>query len=305
MPSVVIAAHNEENVIGQSLDALLDQRTATPLEIIVSANGCTDRTVEVATRDGVRVVVSPQAGKAAALNAGDLVATRFPRIYLDADIRVPPGGLAAIVECFAATPSPGTALVDGAVPLAAVPKRRLNIGGRPWPVRAFFAINERLPAFRSGLFGRGMIAVSEEGRTRFDAFPELIADDLFIDSQFSESEKAEVTSFEVVIETPFTTRDLVRRLVRVRRGNAQLRAAAAPKATLAGQGALVRPVDRWAWLRDVVVPEPRLAFAAVAYVTITLLASILARRAVQEGHSWGRDESTRSAPASTTTGESS
>ena len=36
-----------------------------------------------------------------------------------------------------------------------------------------------------------MIALSEEGRARFDAFPTLIADDLFLDSQFSAAEKAE------------------------------------------------------------------------------------------------------------------
>ena len=294
MPSVVIAAHNEENVIGKSLDALLDQQVGAPVEVIVSANGCTDRTVAVATRPNVLVVVSPQPGKAAALNAGDQVATRFPRIYLDADILVPPGGLAAIVDCFATTPHP----------LAVVPKRHLNTTGRPWPVRAYFAINERLPAFRNGIFGRGMIALSEEGRKRFEEFPAMIADDLFIDSQFSDAEKAEVASVEVVVETPFTTRDLLRRLERVRRGNAQLRAADPAVGEEGGMPGRVRSSDRWAWLRDVVRPEPRLAFAAVTYVAITLAASLLARRTVREGEGWGRDESTRRNPSSATEGES-
>lgn len=54
MVSVVIAAHNEEAVIGGCLDALLAQRTDTPLEVVVSANGCTDRTAEAAEARGFR-----------------------------------------------------------------------------------------------------------------------------------------------------------------------------------------------------------------------------------------------------------
>ena len=290
MLSVVIAAHNEENVIGRNLDALLAQEASGPIEVVVSANGCTDRTVARATRPSVIVIDRPEPGKAAALNAGDRVATGFPRIYLDADILVPPGGLAALVGRFAEAPHA----------LAVVPRRRLDTVGRPWAIRAYFSINERLPAFRTGLFGRGVVAVSELGRGRFDAFPEMIADDLFLDSQFTDDEKAEVNSVEVVVAAPFTTPDLVRRLVRVRRGNAQMRAAAA-----AGRlNVRVRPADRWSWFRDVVLPNPRLLPAAVPYVLITLMAGLLARRRVSPGEGWGRDESTRGTQPSATNGAS-
>ncbi|SDU50328.1 glycosyltransferase [Jiangella alkaliphila] len=279
MTSVVIAAHNEANVIGSCLDALAAQRFSGPVDIVVSANGCTDDTAAVAARAGVTVVDRAEAGKAAALNAGDRAATGFPRIYLDADIVVPPHGLATLEARFDVLPRP----------LAVVPRRRVDTAGRPWPVRAYFSINALHPAFRTGLFGRGMIALSEAGRARFDDFPMLIADDLFLDSRFTAAEKAEVSDVEVVVEAPRTTRDLVHRLVRVRRGNAQLRAAAA-----AGQVDLpVRPADRWAWLRDVVVREPRRAPAAIPYLVITIVAALLARRPVKAGDGWGRDDSTR------------
>lgn len=274
MPSIVIAAHDEEAVIGACLDALSVQRGVPSLEVVVSANGCKDRTVEVASRPGVVVIDLPEPGKAAALNAGDSAATEFPRIFLDADIIAPPNAVAAL----------GARLAAEEQALVAVPSRRLNTVGRPWPVRAYFAINERLPAFRNGLFGRGMIAVSERGRQRFTVFPDMIADDLFLDSQFSDDEKCEVTAVEVVVEAPFTTRALLRRLVRVRRGNTDMREA------LAGQ---VRPSDRWAWFREVVRPNPHLIFAAVPYVAITLLASGLAKRTPSSRDAWGRDESTR------------
>ncbi|MCT9818984.1 glycosyltransferase family 2 protein [Microbacterium sp. W1N] len=275
MASIIIAAHDEEAVIGRCLDALRDQVTGA--DVIVSANGCHDRTAQIAATHGATVIDRVEPGKAAALNAAERVASTFPRVYLDADIVVPPEGLAHLL---AQLEAPGV--------LAAVPRRRIELAGRPWPVRAYFAINERLPVFRDGLFGRGMIAVSAAGRERFDEFPTVIADDLFLDSQFATPEKREAPEVEVVVAAPRRTRDLVARLVRVRRGNAQLRAAAE------SLGVEVRPGDRWAWLREVVVPRPHLLVAAVPYVVITALAAWRARR---DTGGWGRDESTRNLSA--------
>ncbi len=130
-------------------------------------------------------------------------------------------------------------------------------------------INERLPAFRDGLYGRGMITLSKAGRSRFGEFPAMIADDLFIDSPFSTQETAEAKSVEVVVQAPYRTQDLLARLVRVRRGNAQMRAAAG-ELTFS-----VRPPDEWAWLRDVVVPQARLVPAPISHLAITLAAAFL------------------------------
>lgn len=276
MVSIVIAAHDEESTIGSCLNALREG-TEADAEIIVSANGCSDRTAEVAREHGAIVIDRPEPGKVGALNAADAIAKRFPRIYLDADILVPAGGVEALER-----------LLEGGA-LAAVPQRRVNTAGRPLSVRAYFAINQRLPAFRDGLFGRGMIAVSETGRRRFDRFPSLIADDLFLDSQFSREEKAESSDVEVVVEAPRTTRALMNRLVRVRRGNAQMRSASADGEIAGG----VRESDRWAWLRDVVLPHPHLVFAAVPYLCITLIAALRARRSPRGDDGWGRDASTR------------
>jgi glycosyltransferase involved in cell wall biosynthesis len=279
MASVIIAAHEEETVIDTCLAALGQQIGLTEsLEIVVSANACTDATAEIARAAGVLVVERPEPGKAAALNAGETLVHAFPRIYLDADIVVPAH---AIVELSAALEErPGL--------LAAVPRRVLGTAGRPWPVRAYFAINERLPAFTDGLFGRGMIVLSEAGRARFERFPELVADDLFLDSLFTADEKVTAAGVEVVVQAPFTSRELLRRLVRVRRGNRQMRQAAE-----AGEVVLpVRSSDRRAWLR-VVARDPRLLPAAVPYVLFTLLA---ARRARRDSADWGRDDSSRRRP---------
>lgn len=276
MVSVLIAAYNEEAVIARCLDALHAQFPAPPTQIVVSANACRDRTASVARAHGADVVERAEAGKSAALNAGEAHLRDFPRVYLDADIVVPPHALASVEAFFADHPEV----------CAVAPRRRLDVRGRPTAVRAYFAIQRHLPAFTHGLFGRGMIVLSEEGRRRFAQFPDVLSDDLFLDSLFADPEKSVTPGIEVVVAAPKTTRALVRRLVRVRRGNAQLRAAAAEL------GIAVRPPDRWAWLR-VAFRRPWLLPAAIPYVLITLAAS---RRvhADPDRDDWGHDASTRS-----------
>jgi len=285
MSSVVIAAHNEEGVIGRCLDALLAGLPAGGWDITVVANGCTDATAQVArAHPGVRVLELTTAGKAAALNAGDAVAVGFPRVYLDADVVLPTNALHALATAL------GRSRDGDRPPLAVVPRRILDLKGRPTLVRAFYAINSRLPAYRRALFGRGAVALSAEGRQRFDVFPGMTADDLFLDSLFAAEEKDEVPEVASTVAAPRRTRELIRRLARVRAGNAVMRAAAASGETGAG----VRRSVRSSWLRDVVLPRPWLAPAAACYVTITLVAAAAARRQIRSGTTeWGHDASTR------------
>ena len=89
--SVVIAAHNEEAVLGRCLDALLRTARTGELEIAVVCNGCTDGTAEVARGYGedICVLETPEASKTAALNLGDPAVSGFPRFYVDADVLLP------------------------------------------------------------------------------------------------------------------------------------------------------------------------------------------------------------------------
>lgn len=281
MVSIIIAAHNEELVLGETLDALLTG-TRIPIQVIVVANGCSDNTAEVARKhEGVEVIDLEDGGKALALNAGDAAAHHFPRIYLDADIIVPPGGVEALVKALETT---------GIV--AAVPGREVITAGRPWPVRAYSRIHRELPIFREGLFGRGMIALSAEGRARFNTFPLMVADDLFLDAQFTVDERTCVEEVRVRVDTPPSTSELLGRLVRVRRGSAAMR-----KASLDGDvAATVRGSDRWAWLRDVVLKDPRLIPSGVVYAAITVLAAARARRGPLDTLDWGRGKSPRATP---------
>jgi glycosyltransferase involved in cell wall biosynthesis len=285
--SVVIAAHNEAAVLGRCLDSLLAGAEPGEFEIVVVANGCSDATAEVAAaRPGVRVVDMPAPGKIAALNAGDALASGFPRVYLDADIVLPTDGLRALRDALA----PDTGV------LAAAPRREVDVSRSPAPVRAYYAISSRLPAFSGALFGRGTVALSAAGRAAFDQFPDVVADDLFLDSLFTAGQKVQVDSVSALVAAPRSTRDLLRRLVRVRRGNASLRAAlAAEGGRRAGGpgGPQVRRSARSSWLRDVALAEPRLLPAAACYAAITVTAAVAARLPARSASAWGRDESSR------------
>ncbi|TRY18626.1 glycosyltransferase [Tessaracoccus rhinocerotis] len=277
MVSVIIAAHNEAAVLGRTLDTLLAD--APGAQVIVVANGCSDDTSGVArSRSGVDVIRVSPGSKPLALNTGDIAADSFPRIFLDADISVPKGTVDRLVT---ALETPGI--------MAAGPSRKLNVSGRPWPVASHAAIHSRLPAFRQGLFGRGMIAISEEGRARFEEFPNMVADDLFLDSLFAPHEKILVEESRVVVEAPATTKDLVRRLVRVRRGSTAMRRAGR-------QGLLPirpRPSDAWSWIRDVVAKDAKLLPAGVVYAALTAYSGILASHGPVDSMDWGRGESAR------------
>ena len=95
-----------------------------------------------------------------------------------------------------------------------------------------------------------------------------------------------------IIEGPYTTRDLLRRMIRVRRGNIQLRQTELTTSKTDQPVPQVRRSDRWSWLRDVVVPHPTLAPAGVVYAALTLIAEWQARRSIDR-QGWERDESTR------------
>jgi glycosyltransferase involved in cell wall biosynthesis len=286
MPSIVIAAHNEAAVIRRGLDALLGDTAQGEFDVIVVANGCTDDTARIAASSpGVRVLDLPAPGKAAALNAGDDHALGYPRIYLDADIVLSAAEIRALCDALAvANGGP-----DGRL-LAATARREIDVTHSPALVRAYYAINSRLPVFRNSLIGRGVIALSSEGRGRFSRFPDLVADDLFLDSLYMASEKREVDSVTVRVAAPRRTRDLLRRLARVRRANASMRASLPVQQN---REVATSRSNLVSWLRDVVLPNPVLIPAAVCYVSITIAALIWARLPRRSGSSWERDESSR------------
>ncbi len=274
--SVVIPAHNEASVIRRCLESLrVDE---LDLDVVVAANACTDDTADVARQlTGVRVLETPVASKTAALNLADEATQTFPRIYLDADIELIEGALPALV----------TALTTED-PRVAAPHIRIETAHSSWAVRQFYAIFTRLSYARDGLVGLGVYGLSAAGRGRFDHFPEIQADDTFVQRLFTPMERRTVTG-AFVVRAPQDLRSLLRVRTRVAAGNAALAndptVPGDPAAFASTTGGTVGEVLRLLRARPARLP------AALIYVGVSVLARLRARATT--GSTWHRDESSR------------
>jgi glycosyltransferase involved in cell wall biosynthesis len=278
--SVVIPAHNEEEVIGRCLDALLSTSEPGELEIVVVCNGCTDRTADVAREysAGVKVIETPVASKAAALNLGDSAVSGFPRFYVDADVTLP----LQSVRRIAARLTNGEAL-------AAAPAMDVDVRASSWTVQAYYRVWADLPYVREGMVGVGVYALSEDGRRRFDEFPDVIADDGYVRMLFSSAERVRVDDAPVRVHAPSRLEDLVRIKTRSRLGRYELRKRF-PKLVAGERATKSYRTAMWA-----IVARPWLWPAATVYAIVVLQSR---RRALKqlpslEDYVWERDQSSR------------
>jgi len=275
--SVVIPAHNEARVIGRLLERLLATALPGEFEVIVVCNGCTDETAALARSHGpdVQVIETPVASKKHALKLGDDVASRFPRLYVDADIELDAESARALAQAVA---EPG---ILAAGPTRVVPRKAVSA-----PVRWYYDVWERLPVVQSSLFGRGVIAVSETGHVRLSELPPSMADDLVASEAFDESERRVVPEAIVVVHPPRTMTDLLRRRVRLVTGNLQAR-----EAGLSSPDSRTSTGD----LARVVAHHPASLPGAIVLVAVAVIARRRARRlsTTDAGDVWERDESSR------------
>ena len=95
MISIVVPAHNEEALLGETIDALTAAFAALghapgAFEIVVADDDSTDRTSAIAVEHGARVVPVKLRQIAAVRNAGAAAARGDLFIFVDADTIVPP-----------------------------------------------------------------------------------------------------------------------------------------------------------------------------------------------------------------------
>ena len=190
--SVIITARNEEKYLPDCLRSLLSQdATAGQVQVVVSANACTDSTVSVARRHvpafaarGWRldIIDREDGGKCGALNAGDTAAVGNWRLYLDADIVCDADLLGQLRTALRRA---GAVYATG----------RLKIPPpRSWVSRHYGRFWTRLPFFEGGTVGAGLFAVNAAGRARWGEFPPIIADDSFARLHFTPAERIEVSA---------------------------------------------------------------------------------------------------------------
>lgn len=274
--SVVIPAHNESKTISRLLNALTGENCGTQFDIVVVCNGCSDNTAAVAGSFGssVRVVEIPQPSKREAQRTGDSVTNVFPRAYVDADVVITDADLERLFD----------SLTDGT--LATAPRRFLNTAGAPWTVVRYYRFWERLPQVKEGLFGRGVVAVSRDGADRLSAIPGVLSDDLAMSDAFMPRERKIVRDSTVFIDVPRTTKDLIRRRIRVSTGSTQ-----ADQLGLRKESSITTVRG----LAGIVARSPRTLPDLAIFLGVTIIARLGAHQHIRAGDysTWLRDESTR------------
>lgn len=276
--SVVIPAHNEERGIGRTLEALYDGMAPDEFEVVVVCNGCTDRTADVvrAAFPQVRVLELETPGKAGAVAAGNAVASTFPRLHLDADVRLPGRAIGTLIAALEA---------DQRL-LAVAPERDLDRTGCSRVVSWYYDVWEQLPQVRTGLFGRGAFVLSAAGQSRVDGLPSVMSDDLVVSDAFAPEERAVVAHARSEVVAARRVRDLVNRRVRIVTGGAQAAAAGVRRDD---------SVTRVSTLLAVCAREPRLFLRLPVFLGVTIAARFRARKMVRAGDfsTWLRDDSSR------------
>ncbi|HEY5057529.1 MAG TPA: glycosyltransferase family 2 protein [Gaiellaceae bacterium] len=109
--ALIVAAHNEEDVIERRLENLLAlDYPRDRLEVVVTSDGSTDRTDELAARAGARVISNARGGKVAAQDNAVRETTAEIVAFSDANATWAPDALRKLVRSFA---DPSVAYVCG------------------------------------------------------------------------------------------------------------------------------------------------------------------------------------------------
>ena len=190
--SVLIAAFEEEEAIAETLRSVRKVGYPGPLEVIVLDDGSSDATS--ATVDYCRETLfapSPHLslrsvrfeqnrGKARTLNSGLEQARHALVVTIDADTRLEPGSLTALVERLL-TDGPGTVAVAGAV-LVGNPRESLIAGAQQWDYFHGIAAVKRMQSMYGGtLVAQGAFSVYlRSALLEVGGWPDTVGEDIVL-----------------------------------------------------------------------------------------------------------------------------
>ena len=97
--SIIIPAYNEEKYLEKTLQSITSQ-DSDDYELIVIANGCTDKTVEIARRYADKIYKIDKPSVSLARNIGAQRANNDTLLFLDADTTLAPNALTEIKTHF-------------------------------------------------------------------------------------------------------------------------------------------------------------------------------------------------------------
>jgi len=218
--TTIIPAHNEGNVIERCLLALYrDAPAEHSMQVIIAANGCTDNTAALARKAApqAQVIELEEGSKPNAMNAGRAIATHPICVFLDADVQISYGSLAALAR---ALEEPGV--------MVASPALRMDLSRSNPLVKCYYRVWLNLPYVTDRMVGSGCFGLSEQASMALGDFPAIIGDDIWVRSKFGFSERRNISRDEdgepvfFLVSPPRTLRDQIRVEARRRAGNRQV-----------------------------------------------------------------------------------
>lgn len=270
--SVIIPVHDEAALLPSTVPPLL--LGLDPLaELVFVCNGCADDSAAILRRlvgGRARVIERAEAGKPAAIRAGEAAVTAFPRVYLDADVWIGGAALSALV---AAQKAGGWELVS--------PRLRADTSGAGLPARWVTEVWLTTPHMRRSGF-HCVLSVSRKGRDRWGVFPDLTNDDDFISGRVPPEQRRIIDGLAATIRPPGTFAAWVRVRERWVRGGREL--ARGPGIAHPAPGGGGRGFPRLFLRRPLSV---------LVYAAAVLLARSLARRDRDSAVAWYRDRTSR------------
>jgi len=267
--SVIVPVHDEASLLPETVPRLL-AGLPPDTELVFVCNGCRDASpalIRALAGDRARLLVLPQAGKTAAMRAGEAAVSAFPVFYLDADVWVDGATVAALA---ATLDREGLELVSPRL----VPDTR----GAGRLARGVTEVWTALPHMRVAGF-HNLLGLSRAGRARFGAIPDVRADDDYMAAHVPQAARRVVGDCTAVIRPPRSLASWIRVRARWASSQRELRRLGATAPATPGQLSAL-------W--SMAVAGRGLDVAA--YAAVRGLAPVLAWR---ERGGWYRDDSSR------------
>ena len=217
MATIIVPAHNESGVIEACLDSIINQAEVD--HIIVACNGCNDDTADIVRKKypDIHCLDISTPSKVNALNEAEAFARElgvtFPVYYIDADTRLSANCVTNINQ-----------YLKTSNVLLAAPTPIIDTSHSSWIVRTYYKVWVNLPYIKEGVIATCSYIITEEGRSRFEKFPDVINDDGFIRCNFWNREISNVPGAEIYIRAPKDIYSLIKIKTRARLGNMQLMA---------------------------------------------------------------------------------
>jgi len=272
--TVIVPAHNEENVIEKCLNSLINQEGVDA--IIVACNGCSDSTASLVKSKYPNVICLDiqKPSKVNALNEAEKLIKSWPVFYIDADVSLSDNAVSQISKYMS----------ENDIHLAA-PEPVIDTSESPWLVKQYYETWLKLPYIKEGVIATCSFVISEEGRKRFTQFPDVIADDYFVRSQFYENELTNVPGCKVYVSAPKTLWSLIKIKTRSKLGVMEVKAR--------GLG-LEKPAPNYPSIMSSLLFSRHFISTSI-YVALVLLFKFRAKKQFKDldSYEWEMDRSSR------------